>query len=488
MPDIRKETAKEMVAKFQEIGLQAPDSLIELSKDEPVVGKSVQKTLKEIVKEKGGGVDVTDEGQVRLSFSLGFSNKGKRKKEDYRPDADELPKINAWSSIDLAKDDVYSLTFLAADQNADRVYDHIEKRALKDMSEMYAGKPILENHWWMNEYRRGLVYDAVTRGGDLMVKAFFRDKPSMADFMDNVFSGIYSHVSVSFGCDMADVVCDSCRKEYYGGQCPHYRGSVDEAGNIVTTTIKRIRDVYELSFVAVPAIPRAGVASRGGDIAEASENFKKSIIDIVSIQRPDLIDNPKAMLKSLQEVMNLFGLKDAGLEELESENEAENKSQPDLTSVDTIHGDKQGDLIVSDVQTKQADPKLEPKQADPAVETKQAEETPPVTPPIEVKAPEAKAPEVKAPETPAVDPVAKSVDETITLLAEGQKQLTESLKGLAETVLQIGKALETQAETVTKAINLSVEQQAAKSTTTTQQVPKKMSIFERIASQCGEEG
>ena len=68
------------------------------------------------------------------------------------------------------------------------------------------------------------------------------------------------------------MTCDICGKDIRSKECPHLPGLAYD-GVTCTATIDEIVDVYEVSFVAVPAQPAAGV-TKSLEKDDASDEVK----------------------------------------------------------------------------------------------------------------------------------------------------------------------------------------------------------------------
>ena len=227
--------------------------------------------------------------------------KGKRSAEDYLPSDEELSKINSLSNIDFKKDGVMVFTLVSADQNIDRSYDQFSNKALKDMAEMSPDKPYLRDHSWKTESVVGKIFDAAVSKGRLIQKVYVPITSKNADVIQGMLHGTLNKVSVGFAMAPMDYVCSSCSKSLYSMECSHYPGAKDKEGKEVIGLIKGVKDYFEISNVAVPCQPAAGIrrseqksidstkeAIEG--VIEAGQEFNKSVEDLV-----DKISNDKSL-------------------------------------------------------------------------------------------------------------------------------------------------------------------------------------------------
>ena len=78
----------------------------------------------------------------------------------------------------------------------------------------------------------------------------------MSDLIELIEGGIKREVSV--GCAISSAICSVCGADWFKEPCQH-RGGKEYDGISCWKTLKNPTDAYEISFVAVPAQPRAGV-------------------------------------------------------------------------------------------------------------------------------------------------------------------------------------------------------------------------------------
>lgn len=209
----------------------------------------------EIVKRRMG-VDFLQKGGETPS-SKGM--KGKGKAEDYYPTPEELAQINKYTNIDLKKEEVMVFTLVSAGQEVDRSDDQFTSKALKSMADRSPDKPYLMDHDWSIESVRGKIFDASVKNKQLIQKVYVPIREKNISFIQGMLDGEYNKVSVGFAMAPKDYVCSSCSKSLYSMECPHYPGSKDKEGNPVVGIIKDVSDYFEISNVAVPCQPEAGI-------------------------------------------------------------------------------------------------------------------------------------------------------------------------------------------------------------------------------------
>ena len=114
------------------------------------------------------------------------------------------------------------------------------------------------DHAWLAANQVARIYRAeVVKDGAAAVLRLDVYMPRNAEtqpVIDKIESGILKEVSV--GCSIAKATCSVCGQPY--GTCSHERGRAYD-GKPCVVELSEPTDAYEVSFVAVPAQPAAGV-------------------------------------------------------------------------------------------------------------------------------------------------------------------------------------------------------------------------------------
>ena len=92
---------------------------------------------------------------------------------------------------------------------------------------------------------------------------------SNEDLITEIDAGIKKEVSV--GCAIGEVVCSICGTDNRKRWCEHWNGK-EYDGNMCYFELKSPIDAYEVSFVAVPAQPKAGTTKNYGPDQEKQGN------------------------------------------------------------------------------------------------------------------------------------------------------------------------------------------------------------------------
>jgi hypothetical protein len=277
-----------------------PEPLIEEAKNliKEVKEISKVKSFNDIAKEKELDSEISDDLKtVSLKRTVKFTNVGKKTKEDYYPDDDELEIINKSSNIDLKASDVLVFTLISADSEIDRQNEKFTDKALKTAAELSVDKAFLIDHNWETKDQIGKIFSATTANGKLLQKVYVLNDPINYKYTQNILAGIYNKVSVGFSASLSDLVCSACKtKSIYDPECPHMPGMPDEEGIRVYVEIKNISDYYEVSLVPVPAQKAAGIR-REMSLNKSQQELIESVVLAVL---PETIENPEALLKSIE--------------------------------------------------------------------------------------------------------------------------------------------------------------------------------------------
>lgn len=172
--------------------------------------------------------------------------------------ADDMALINAQALRELTPEEVYSFKVLACNDLVDRDMERFTLRTLEKLADLYVGKTMIVDHRWSAENQTARVYKTWVEERDgyhaLMAKCYMLRNESTKDIIAAIEGGILREVSV--GCAIGRAVCSICGKEY--GTCGHQKGETYD-GALCICELHEPVDAYEMSFVAVPAQPRAGV-------------------------------------------------------------------------------------------------------------------------------------------------------------------------------------------------------------------------------------
>ena len=201
---------------------------------------------------------------------------------------EDLKKINKYTLSPVSAEDVFIFKATIADnEQDDRNFMPFNLKALQDLKKLYPGKTMLKDHSRRADNQIARVYDTElvqnankqTELGELhtelVAKIYMIKTDSNKDLIAEIMGGIKKEVSTSTVPNK--MVCNICNSD--GRKCRHWPGveyTVDDGSP--TGTKKRCKmlldgakEAYELSFVAVPAQPRAGTHKSVGFAKLADE-------------------------------------------------------------------------------------------------------------------------------------------------------------------------------------------------------------------------
>ncbi len=170
----------------------------------------------------------------------------------------DLAAINRLSRKELTEEEVYTFTVRMCDDQVDRDGERFSTVCLASLAKLFVGKPFLFDHHWSATKQTARIYAArLEKDGDttcIMADVYMLRLSGNEDLIAMIEGGILKEVSV--GCSVGKATCSICGKEFFS--CDHRRGGTYE-GKTCHVILDDARDAYEVSFVAVPAQPAAGV-------------------------------------------------------------------------------------------------------------------------------------------------------------------------------------------------------------------------------------
>ena len=208
-------------------------------------------------------------------------------------DAD-LKKINKYTLSPVKAEDVFIFKATIADnEQDDRNFMPFNLKALQDLKKLYPGKTMLKDHSRRADnqiariYDTELVQDAIktTELGELhtelVAKIYMIKTDSNKDLIAEILGGIKKEVSTSTVPEK--MVCNICGVDNMKEWCRHWPGLEYDVADATGKNSKKrckmlldgAKEAYELSFVAVPAQPRAMTHKSVGftkPVQETNEN------------------------------------------------------------------------------------------------------------------------------------------------------------------------------------------------------------------------
>ena len=218
------------------------------------------------------------------------------------PDAGELDLVNALARRELGADEVYTFALRLCDNDIDRDFERFDDDTLDRLAPMFVGVSGVFDHQWSAKGQAARIYRTEVAGGDgnatsdgrpyryLKGWAYMMRTQENAALIAEIDGGIKREVSV--GCAVDKVLCSVCGLPL--DECPHEKGE-EYDGQVCCGVLTGAADVYEWSFVAVPAQRRAGVIKSVGrrveDEARLGRKYLKGLrnelVRLAGIAEPD---------------------------------------------------------------------------------------------------------------------------------------------------------------------------------------------------------
>lgn len=229
---------------------------------------------------------VLDEGIICKSAGL----------ENQEVTEEELKKINKFTLAPLKAEEVFTFKLILGDNGLDdRNYEPFNLNALKDLQKLYIGKTMIKDHKRTADNQIARVYDTelqqdsskLTGAGEiftkLIAKCYMVKTEKNADLISEIKAGIKKEVSTS--CRAKHAYCSICGVDNMKNYCCHYWGKEYETKDgkkICYFTLDGAKEAYEVSFVAVPAQPRAGTTKNygGKEIKKDKDKNEEAEIDL----------------------------------------------------------------------------------------------------------------------------------------------------------------------------------------------------------------
>lgn len=189
----------------------------------------------------------------------------------------DLKKINKYTLSPVTAEDVFIFKASIADnEQDDRNFMPFNLKALQDLKKIYPGKTMLKDHNRKADNQIARIYDTelvqdankMTELNELhtevSAKIYMIKTESNKDLIAEIKGGIKKEVSTSTVPEK--MICSICGADNMKDYCRHWPGReyTVEDGSAKGTKrrckmlLHGAKEAYELSFVAVPAQPRAG--------------------------------------------------------------------------------------------------------------------------------------------------------------------------------------------------------------------------------------
>lgn len=187
--------------------------------------------------------------------------------------AGDLELINRQALRALKAEEVFAFRLAACDDQVDRDHERFTLAALEGLAERFVGRTVLMDHQWSAKGQTARVYAGAVEEENgvhrLVLRAYMLRTGETEAVIAAIEGGILREVSV--GCAVERALCSICGADKGKTSCPHRPGAV-YSGQTCHVDLDGARDAYEVSFVAVPAQPKAGVVKEyGGERGPAME-------------------------------------------------------------------------------------------------------------------------------------------------------------------------------------------------------------------------
>lgn len=217
--------------------------------------------------------------EIRKSFSGGPI------KADAAADIDL---INRYTLRDLKPEEVFAFSVNLCDDQPDRDYERFDVRSLRKLATLFPGKPLIQDHERSAKNQQGRIYRAqVVQDGNinrLRASVYMVRTPGTEETIKQIEGGVLKEVSVGFS--LKKLTCSICGKpmirSWFSARCEneHEKGK-EYNGQTCLGIMEDPSDAFEVSFVAVPAQPEAGVTkgrAAGQQISPEELQRRKEIL------------------------------------------------------------------------------------------------------------------------------------------------------------------------------------------------------------------
>ena len=187
-----------------------------------------------------------------------------------------LSQLNRFTRRTHTLDEVYLFDVILCDNDIDRDGDCFSEAALKQLAERFIGVTGIFDHNPKSGNQNARIFAAevisdesrTTQAGlpyrAVKANAYMIRTDANRDLIREIDGGIKKEVSIS--CAVGKQICSVCGANRLKAPCVHLKGH-EYGGKRCFCTLSDITAVYEWSFVAVPAQPRAGVTKTCGACA-----------------------------------------------------------------------------------------------------------------------------------------------------------------------------------------------------------------------------
>lgn len=207
---------------------------------------------------------------------------------------EDLSLINKFTLKELSADEVFVFSVVLCDNEIDRDGERFDNNALLALKERFVGVTGIFDHTQSSKNQTARIFSTqvvsdsskkTSYGGEykyLKARAYMPKTEKNSDLISEIDAGIKKEVSVC--CSVKSNTCSICGNDMRGEKCSHLKGA-SYSGKLCHCVLDEVADVYEWSFVAVPAQANAGVVKE--KVTKSFNDFKKSFnsSDEITISR-----------------------------------------------------------------------------------------------------------------------------------------------------------------------------------------------------------
>lgn len=213
--------------------------------------------------------------------------------ETREPDDETLEQIGRFTLKKPDRDELFIFNAVLCDNEIDRDLERFSVKSLKKLAALYEGVTGIFDHSMSSRDQTARIFKTQVIVDDAKktslgesytyVKAgcYMVRSEKTETLIKEIENGIIKEVSVS--CSVGERICSVCGKRHASKGCRHILGE-EYDGKICHAVLNNPHDVYEWSFVAVPAQRNAGVsksAKKGGAPRFADEISGESGEEII---------------------------------------------------------------------------------------------------------------------------------------------------------------------------------------------------------------
>ena len=199
--------------------------------------------------------------------------------------AADMEKINSCARRELKPEEVYVFPAVLCGNKVDRDGERFSLAALETMSKLFAGRTVISDHEPRSSNQKARIIscelvthpEELTEAGEpytqLIGRAYMMRTEENKGLIAEIDGGIRKEVSVS--CAVRKRLCSVCGANVLETACGHIPGRIYD-GKRCHRILDEPTDAYEISFVAIPAQPDAGVTREQG-FNESPEEIRSKL-------------------------------------------------------------------------------------------------------------------------------------------------------------------------------------------------------------------